>query len=34
MGGIILLGKLVNWLTLVEHFICNMANFKLYPVSD
>ena len=26
--------SLVNWLTLLENFVCNKTNFKLYPVSD
>ena len=24
----------INWLTLVENFVCNEAYFKLYPVPD
>ena len=32
--GVLWLVNYVNWLTLVENFVCNEAYFKLYPVPD
>ena len=29
-----LMVELVNWLTLVENFVCNEAYFELYPIFD